>query len=118
MKRLTLYNICILSLFFVFEALLYFNKLGSFGAWASGHDIYICLFVALSILSLTAIGYLKYRKAKAKQGPEAWAAGNAQMKSNFRKVKKNLWRDTIPLMIFLLCTQIIMFSQWDKSLKL
>jgi sensor histidine kinase YesM len=118
MKKLTLFNICILSLFFVFEALLYSNKLGSFGTWASAHDIYICLFFVLSVFSSVAIGYFKCRKAKVKQGPEAWAAGNAQMRSNLKKVKRNVWRDTIPLLIFLICTQVITFSHLDKSLTL
>jgi len=118
MKKVTILNICIIALFFVFEALVYFKKLGAFGAWAAEYEGYIAASVVLSMAILTFAWYLRCRIINAKQRGQAGAATNGPTKFSFKKAKRNFWRDTVPLIIFLLITQMIMYAHLDKSLSL
>src|ERR1700743_3433089 len=118
MKRLVLFNTYIICIFFVFETLLYFNKLGPINGWAAGHEAYVGGFVFLCSISLTAVGYYRHRKSRAKLSPEAWAAGNFKFRTQYVKVKKRIWWNTASLMIFLLCTQVIMFSHLGENLSI
>jgi len=116
MKKPVLLSILIIFLFFVFEALLYFNMLGTFSGWAAAHEIYIGGIVFLSLISSAVVGYFQCRNSKVKHAPGEWTGGNSLLKFNRVKTKKSFWLDTVPLMIFLICTQCIMFSHLNRNL--